>query len=344
MLTHKSLAEEFIYFLRFDFGDFQQWALNCAENFQMLTDRHADDARRAELNTESFWLLGAFLKRAAEICDERLFDASSSEAGNLFDKAFGAADHLRFLMCDPHRDQRKDDLTSIEVKKLYALRMSLDKHSPIFQQLKTEDIPGRISDNLEKYISDYLSSPLRSSELDAVMLKILAEEEPIQYIHHVAWENPEYPHFGMKAKLTAAQDYEKEINRPIGGFLFKQFLEALIVPVLLFAGAIYLNWDGIGYVALTLSILWVSYSFYITARYLRHRSDYRSEKITNTHTEVFKMTLAMEDFIQTLRSEGSITLARIEQKLKDLELLGAVMPETLFVFIDDLKAKGITSI
>jgi hypothetical protein len=344
MLTHKSLAEEFIYSLRFDFGDFQRWALNCAENFQELTDRHSDDARRAELNTHSFWLLGAFLKRAAEICDERSFDASSSEADNLFEKAYGAADHLRFLMCDVHRDQRKDDLTSIEVKKLYALRMSFDKHSPVFQQLKTKDIPGRISDDLEQYVNDYLSSPFRSSELDSVMLKILAEEEPIQYIHHVAWENPEYPNFGIKAKLTAAQDYAKQINRPIEGWLFKQVLETLAVPALLFAGAIYLNWDGIGYVALILSILWVSFSFYCAASYLRHRSDYRSEKITNTHTEVFKMTLAMEDFIRTLRSDGSISLARIEQKLKDLEQLDAVMPETLFVFIDDLKAKGITSI
>jgi hypothetical protein len=344
MLTRNSLAEEFIHRLGFDFGNFREWALNCAVNFQRLSERHSDEARKAEIETQSFWLLGAFLKRAKEICAERSLEASSTSAGDLFDKAYEEADYLRYLMCDVSRDTETSDLTSVEVKRLYALKISLDKHSPISRQLKTQDIPGRVSDDLEAYIKEYLSSPFRSKEIDAEMLKILAEEEPIQYIHHVAWENPKYPNLGMKAKLTAAEEFANQINRSVVGFLFKVFLEALVVSGLLVAGAIYLAWDGIVYVAFILSALWILYSSYHAARYLRYRSDYRSGKITNTHTEVFKMTFAMEDFIRTLRSDGSISISRIEQKLADLEKIGAVMPETLFVFIDDLKAKGVTAI
>lgn len=344
MLTRKLLAEEFIYSLRFDFGDFRQWALNCAENFQDLPEHQSDSARKAEIEAECFWLLGSFLKRAKEICDERSLDAFSGEASDLFDKAYGDADHLRFLMCDRDRDKQKDDLTSVAVLNMYALRMRLLKHTSIYKQLKTQDIVGRISDDLEAYMKEYLSSPLRTDEIDAMMFKILAEEEPLQYMHHVAWENPHYSSVGVMAKLSAAQDYVKRMNKPISGYLFRTVLEALIPPALLFAGAIYLNWQGVGFVALGLSLLWISYVVYITVSFLRYRSKYKNGKIENTHTDVLKMTLAMEDFMRTLRSEGLISLARIEQKLKELEKIGAVMPETLFVFIDDLKARGVTAI
>ena len=45
-----------------------------------------------------------------------------------------------------------------------------------------------------------------------------------------------------------------------------------------------------------------------------------------------------------MRLPGKVSLDRIEQKLNDLEQMEAVMPETLYLFITDLRSRSISSI
>ena len=52
----------------------------------------------------------------------------------------------------------------------------------------------------------------------------------------------------------------------------------------------------------------------------------------------------MSDFFTMLRTPGKVSIERIEKKLTELEKVGAVMPETLHVFISDLRSKGVLSI
>ena len=59
---------------------------------------------------------------------------------------------------------------------------------------------------------------------------------------------------------------------------------------------------------------------------------------------VIELVEGMDNLFHMLRDPGKVKLDRISQKLNALEEIGAVFPETLHVFIDELKAKGINSL
>jgi hypothetical protein len=72
-------------------------------------------------------------------------------------------------------------------------------------------------------------------------------------------------------------------------------------------------------------------------KFLRTRDENKDIRLLN-------LVHALSNFFQMLRSTGKVSLDRIETKLNELEDMGAVMPETLHVFIKDLRLKGKTSI
>ena len=114
--------------------------------------------------------------------------------------------------------------------------------------------------------------------------------------------------------------------------------------VVLIGGSYWINNEWIILLALLLSLglyaFWIWGVIYVA---LEKRS-FHKEGSKNPYAKTIDLVKAMKDFFRMMRSSGKISLDRVDEKLKALEEEGAVMPETLHVFISDMKSKGITSI
>ena len=167
----------------------------------------------------------------------------------------------------------------------------------------------------------------------------------------MAWKNPSYPSLGMKTKLEVAMGNKKAMNRSLLAMAMKGFLYNCFYSVVLITAAVFIQtkWfsngdDWIPIIAIIASLIlfavWLWALFWLSLekyKYTRNPSE-------NPDSRLIELVLSMSNFFDMMRSPGKVSLDRIEQKLNDLEQMEAVMPETLYVFISDLRSRGISSI
>ena len=205
------------------------------------------------------------------------------------------------------------------------------------------------SKELERIIADYLSSKLRSDELDSFIFKLLAEEEPIQFIYEMAHKNSFVSDL-VRPRLEIAQEnikaFETSVfkNAVIG--LFRYLLYSMIIfgTAFLAEFAFFQGEDWPFFVALGLSAIMMALWFLGLIWFISAKNKFLQTRDENNDVRLIKLVHSMSNFFQMLRSPGKLSLDRIEKKLNELEEVGAVMPETLHVFIKDLRDKGKTSI
>ena len=246
---------------------------------------------------------------------------------------------------DPDWRQNQDEA---KVKKLFNLRLPISEYSRLENYLEHESL-HRNSKGLEKITADYLSSKLRSDELDSFMFKLLAEEEPIQFIYEMAHKSPFVSDL-VRPQLEVARENIKAFETSVFKFaiigLFRYLLYSLIIfgtaflaEFAFFQGEEWPFFVALGLSAIMIALWLLGLIWFISAKntFLRTRDENKDVRLIN-------LVHAMSNFFQMLRSSGKLSLDRIEKKLNELEEVGAVMPETLHVFIKDLRERGKHSI
>jgi hypothetical protein len=230
-----------------------------------------------------------------------------------------------------------------------SLRIQVSDYIRLEKHLEDADI-HRSSEELEIHVADYLDGKLRTTELDSFMFKLLAEEEPVQFIHEMAWKNPGYPGLGLRPKLEVAVENKKALSRSIPAMAIKGFLYNCLYAFLLIGGAIFVQtkWFSNGddwiiiiaaMASLMIFVIWLWAVIWFSNMKFRHTRNPSG----NPDNQLIELVFSMGNFFRMMRSPGKISLDRIEQKMNDLEKMNAVMPETLYVFVSDLRSRGISS-
>ena len=341
-------AEALLVRTRFTFGEYRDIARGTARACLHLYDDHSDDLRREEVKTQRSHVIGLALIGATKHCSNNGISPVSNECASIFEEVYSLISKLTYAT--NFYGENYEKMAAGLLHQECSLRLLVPDHTRLETHLENFDV-HRISKDLETHVADYLGSKLRNTELDSFMFKLLAEEEPVQYIHEMAWKNPSYPSLGMKTKLEVAMGNKKAMNRSLLAMAMKGFLYNCFYSVVLITAAIFIQtkWfsngdDWIPIIAIIASLIlfaiWLWALFWLSLekyKYTRNPSE-------NPDSRLIELVLSMSNFFDMMRSPGKVSLDRIEQKLNDLEQMEAVMPETLYVFISDLRSRGISSI
>ena len=348
MYEYNGLASAVLDRVEFEFGKYKDIAGRTAEICLRLNEDFDEKLRREEVSSQRSYVLAHTLKAATEYCEKENIDVEADACSELFfNDVYDFLMELTFATTeyDPDWRQNQDEA---KVKKLFNLRLPVSEYARLENYLEHESV-HRNSRGLEKITADYLSSDFRSDELDSFMFKLLAEEEPIQFIYEVAHKSP-YVSDLVRPQLAIAQENIKTLetsvfkNAVIGLFRYSVysmiiFGTAFLAEFAFFKGAEWPFFVASGLSAIMM-VLWLLGLIWFTSaknKFLRTRDENKDLRLINlVHT--------MSNFFQMLRSSGKLSLDRIEKKLSELEEVGAVMPETLHVFIKDLREKGKHSI
>ena len=347
-----SIAKVFVNDLDHNFGIYVELAYDVAYGCLRLNERTEDKfLLRQEIQTESFYILGLLLTSAAKHCEAEQYKPDTLEARNSFlsvEDFHAGLSGITNYDSDYDTDEKSEEINYSTIRKSHSLRFPLSGNEyHIDDYLSRHKLPSRDSKELESFVADYLGSIFRSPELDSFMFKLLAEEEPLQFISEMAYDHTQVLKnvpLIEKPKLEKAKEYMNNMSK-IGFFgATKGFFMYTLYSVVLIAGSYWIDNEWIILLALFLSLgLYAFWVWAIVAMALEKRS-LRKDRARNPHARTIDLVNVMKDFFCMMRSSGKISLDRVDQKLKALETEGAVMPETLHVFLSDMKSKGITSI
>ena len=331
----------------YNFGEYRAVAARSAQLCLMLSDECDEKLRKVEVSSQRSYVLALALKAATEFCINKKIDADSETCTDIFfTDVYDFITDLTYALTDYDYWMNNHDET--ELKKSFNLRLPIYDGGRLEYYLVDQDVHHQ-SKEIEKITASYLSSKVRSDELDSFMFKVLAEEEPIQFIYDVAHQFPGISDF-PRPRLEVAKENINALETPIlkaalKGF-FRYFMFSLIIFGLAFLAefALFKGDDWPFLIAFALSVItmgvWLSlFVWFVSAKikFMRNRNE-------NGDVRLLKLVDNMSSFFRMMRSPGKLSLDRIEKKLSDLEGFGAVMPETLHVFIKDLRERGKHSI
>ena len=347
-IQQNRFAEALLVRTRFAFGEYHDIALGTARTCLHLHDDHSDDLRREEVKTQRSHVIGLALIGATQHCSNNGISPASNECASIFEEVYSLISNLTYAT--NFYGENYEKMAAGGLHQECSLRLLVPDYIRLETHLENFDV-HRVSKDLEIHIADYLGSKLRNTELDSFMFKLLAEEEPVQYIHEMAWKNPSLPSIGLKTKLELAMKNKKAINRSVLAMAMKGFLYNCIYSLVLIAAAVFIQtkWfsngdEWIPLIAVIASLILFAFWLWALLLFALEKYRYTRNSSKNPDSRLIERVLSMSNFFDMMRSPGKISLDRIEQKLNDLEQMDAVMPETLYVFITDLRSRGISSI
>ena len=344
MSKHSWYATELLERVKFDFSDYKDIASRTADYCFELSEKYDHDLRFEEVYSERSYVIGLCLMSAATYCAKNKIDASSKACSDIFfDEIYEFINDLTYALTDFDPDSfRQPDRSKIE--KAFSLRLPISEYSRLETYLVNENVRHN-SKELERLVAVYLSSKFRSDELDSFMFKLLAEEEPVQFVYEMVYKSPFVSDL-LRPQLEIAQEnikvFETSVfkNAVIGLFRYSLysiiiFGAAFLAEIVFFNGE---EWPF--FVALGLSTIMAVLWFLGLIWFISTRNKFFRTRDENKDVRLINLVHAMSNFFQMLRSSGKLSLDRIEKKLSELEEVGAVMPETLHLFIKDLREKG----
>jgi|GEM_PF-2620683 len=348
---NKRFAEALLARSQFTFGEYRGSALLVIRSCLLLNDDHSDALRHEEIRTQRSYVIGLALIGATKHCSEHDIDPTSDECERIFDEVRNFIERLSDAT--NYLTNIYDNLEEMDTRLLRqecSLRIQVPDYIRVEKHLEKADLQ-RSSKELEIHVADYLDGKLRTTELDCFMFKLLAEEEPVQFIHAMAWKDPGLPELGLMSKLEVAVENKKALSRSILPMAIKGFLYYCLYAFLLIGGAIFVQtqWFNNGdywiimiaaMASLMGFVIWLWALIWFLTKKFKHARN------PNEHpdNQLIELVFSMSNFFSMMRSPGKISLDRIEQKLNDLEKMNAVMPETLYAFVSDLRSRGISSI
>jgi hypothetical protein len=348
MYKYNRFASAVLSRVEFDFGNYSEIAGRAAEICLRLDEDFTEKLRREEVRSQRSYVLALTLKSAVEYCRRENIDAATDTCTELFfNDVYDFIMDLTFALTEYDPEWRRDQ-DETKINKLFYLRLPVSEYSRLETYLVNENVYHNSKD-LERIIADYLSSKVRSDELDSLMFKLLAEEEPVQFIYAVAHKSPFVSDL-VRPQLEIAKEnikaFETSVfkNAVIGLLRYSLysiiiFATAFLAEFAFFTGELWPFYIALGLCAIMMVLWLLGLIWFVSAKnkFLRTRAENKDIRLIN-------LVHAMSNFFQMLRSTGKVSLDRIETKLNELEDMGAVMPETLHVFIKDLRLKGKTSI
>lgn len=346
-------TEMFISNLSYDFGNFKNFASEIVRVNLILPEDCDYYLKEAELKTPFFRVIGLILISSVEYCKKKSLDPAGDEVEKIsYDVCdfLASFDHVFAFESFSDLRKTKEELERHDIYEMLSMRYEIPIALKVDDYLRTNSLKRHYRDGLERLVADYLGAIYRSPELDSFMFKVLAEEEPMQFISEMAYDHTTQIQSKLidKPLLSKAKRHFKVNNRLKEANLFliatKGFFWNLLYVVILISGSILIGNDLLFAAAVVLSVclycFWIWTFIYVALEKRNSLKQNGEDEVTKT----LNLVTVMKEFLNMMRSPGKISLDRLEEKLRVMEKEGAVMPETLHVFISDLRSKDIKAI
>jgi hypothetical protein len=306
------------------------------ENSIMLPDEASDEAKKAELQSESYRLINQFLDLALQYCEDEGLEPGSDEALAAFEEAHTTATsitssyHVLFLS-----GVERKGLSPDQVAEKYALLVpshvtNLSSHVKVGGKL------GVSQDDLSEVVGEYVKGRFKSPMIDRVLAQALTHVEIVAYIDEMLWKSP----LTGRSQLEEAQP--PSVVVPVWNFSKLVLVLWLVCLGIAASPLVFSAWPvnamlftGLGLGALgTIALIVLLVLFIIEI--LRERPRKR-----RLQTSIVDMIQQMNQFFLEFKSAGPFSTAHFRKRANDLAELGVVWPSGLFVLLDDMEVRGV---
>lgn len=306
------------------------------ENSIMMPEKASEEAKRAEIESESFGLRRKFLELAKAYCEELEIEPETRSAIEAFDEANNTANSIVYSYIGlPFSDDARMKLSPERVRDKLALRVP---HHVLHltDYIKSNGKLGVPQDWLSNAAGEYVNNRFKSAEIDRVLLQALTQVEISAYIDEMMSKDV------LTGKSVLDSFAPPSISKAILNTSQRISLALLIGAILIIAPLFIQNSPademlliGIGAAGLgTIFALGSGIVSVTTA--IRERPARKKAQMSILDT-IDKMNAFYLEF----KGQGPFSLARFKNRANDLANEGVVWPSGLFVLIEDMEERNI---
>ena len=308
------------------------------EHSIMLPDGASDEAKKAELQSDSYRLLERFLDLARQYCEDEGLEPGSNEALAVFDEAYSTATSITFTYAYsgmPFSSDERKNLSPDEVTEKLALRVPPHVKN-LATYVKDKGKLGVTQDELSGAVGDYVSGRFKSPTIDRVLAQALTQVEIVAYMDEMFWKNlltgtskleDTIPPSVAKAVWNVSKLVFALWLVSLGIAASPKVFSTLPVETMLLVGL------GLGVLG-TMALLALLVLGVIVI--LREKP-----KSTKRQNIILDMINQMQGFFLEFSSAGPFSMAHFRKRVDDLVQAGVVWPSGLFVLLDDMEARGV---
>ena len=277
----------------------------------------------------------AFCEASAKVCLKRNLEDDSCDANLVFEEAFDIFESIE--------SADLGDITKSSFRRSHRLRITKD--GAFIRPFLSDDL-AIIDDRWQKYrswdsenlalaTSEYIKSPFKSVFLDRFLLKVIIEGEANNYLHSVKVET----HFNNKiSEFQKNALYERKMRHWRSRLLFKIISSIVIALAAHPLWALLLIGESYDFVPWILSALSIYIGCFSIPSALEEVEGYK------THNSLFERLLFLGECQRMVKSEGLVSILLLRKKLSKREEYGVGFINPLDVLLEDIEARGQTSV
>lgn len=308
------------------------------ENSIMLPRDALEAAQKAELQSDSYALIGRLLDLARQHCEEVGLEPGSDESLAAFEEAHATATSIVYAYQGlPFSMEQRKALSPDQVTENLALRVP-PHVTNLAMHVKEKGRLGAPPDWLSQAVGVYVRGRFKSPMVDRLLAQSLTQVEMVAYMDEMLSKNPltdmsklddARPPSVVKAVWNVSKLVFVLWLVSLGIAASPLAFSALPVNAMLFAG---LGLGAVGTIALlallVLGVIGIS------------REKPRKRRLQNS---LLDMIDRMNGFFLEFKSAGPFSTARFRKRVNDLADAGVVWPSGLFVLLDDMESRGVRS-
>lgn len=306
------------------------------ENSIMLPQDASEEARKAEVRSESYQLIKHMLELAQQHCEEQNMEPGSNEALAAFDEGHDTATSVVHAYQGlPFSMEDRTALTPEQVTEKMALLVPPHVTNLPAHVKKTGKL-GVLQDDLSYAAGNYVMGRFKSSWVDRVFAQALTQVELVAYVDEMLWKNPL---IGM-SKLEeiyspSVMQMVWNVSKVIFGLLLVSFGIAALPMVFPALPADGMLLGGLAVGALG-SIILLALLVLAIVGILREKPASKRRR-----QSILDMIDRMNGFFLEFKSSGPFSTAHFRKRVDDLAEAGVVWPSGLYVLLDDMEARGV---
>lgn len=308
------------------------------ENSIMLPSDALEEAKKAELQSDSYRLIGRFLELARQHCEDECLQPGSDEALAAFEEAHKTATSIVYAYGGlPFSMDERKALSPDQVQEKLALVVPPHVKALVAHAREKGKL-GVPQDWLSESVGEYVRGRFKSPSVDRVLAQALTQVEMVAYIDEMIRRDP----FTGTSKLEeAAPPSLVKAVWNVSKLVFVLWLvgvciaasplafSALPINAMLLAG---LGLGALGtIVLLALLVLGV-------IGILRDKPKKR-----RLQGSILDIIDRMNGFFLEFKSAGPFSTAHFRKRVNDPADARVVWPSGLFVLLDDMEARGVRS-
>lgn len=308
------------------------------ENSIMLPEEAPEEARAAERRSESFRLRRALLRLAETYCVAKGIAPDSNEAVEAFDEASNTADSIIFLYVGlPFSMQERSKLPPEQITEKMAL--SVPGHiQHLVSYARKHGGLGVLQDDLSAAVGVYVRGRFKSPEVDRILLRALTHVEIVAFIGEMTRKNV----------VTGRSRVDDTAAHSLLGALWR--LSKLILLVWLISAAIAIapriapSLPSDIMTLISFGVAGLGTLFLIALGIIGMTSMLGENRNRGAQNEsTLKMISDMNGFYLEFRGNGPFSLQHFMRQVNNLSDKGVVWPSGLFVLIDDMVERKVTT-